>query len=321
MNNNKDRSISRCAPQKENGIPKNKKRCDYRAFLWILPAFLLLCVFNYIPPVLSAVTSFWKSNGVTMIKFVGFKNYADVLKDQLFLTSFKNVLIITVCTFIFSHAANLLLAELLINLKWQRLSAIYRILFVIPIVVPGIVGLMIWQKLIFVPAETGLANIILSWFGLNPQGWYFSEKTVLLSIILTGFPWAGGTTMLIYIASLQGISPEMIEATKLDGVGPFKRVIHFHIPMMIGQIKYFIITSIIGGMQNFNLQLIVTGGGPGVDGASMVPGYQIYYYAFTKSDYGRANALGIVLFVIIMVLTIINNVFIKNKNTEEVDAQ
>ena len=73
-------------------------------------------------------------------------------------------------------------------------------------------------------------------------------------------------------------------------------------------------------MQNFNLQLIVTGGGPGVDGASMVPGYQIYYYAFTKSDYGKANALGIILFVIIMGLTVINNVFIKNKNTEEVDA-
>ena len=53
----------------------------------------------------------------------------------------------------------------------------------------------------------------------------------------------------------------------------------------------------------------------------MVPGYQIYYYAFTKSDYGKANALGIILFVIIMALTIINNVFIKNKNTEEVDAK
>ena len=256
-----------------------------------------------------------------MIDFVGFDNYLAVLKDPVFLRSLKNVLIITVSTFILSHAANLLLAELLINLKWEKLSAIYRILFVIPIVVPGIVGLMIWQKLIFGPSESGLANIIIGWFGIEPQGWYFKEKTVLLAIILTGFPWAGGTTMLIYIASLQGISSEMIEATKLDGVGPFKRVIYFHIPMMIGQIKYFVITSIIAGMQNFNLQLIVTGGGPGVDGASMVPGYQIYYYAFTKSDYGKANALGIILFVIIMALTIINNVFIKNKNTEEVDAK
>ena len=298
-----------------------RKKYDYRAFLWILPAFLLLGVFNYIPPVLSAITSFWKSNGVTMIDFVGFDNYLAVLKDPVFLRSLKNVLIITVSTFILSHAANLLLAELLINLKWEKLSAIYRILFVIPIVVPGIVGLMIWQKLIFVPSESGLANIIIGWFGIEPQGWYFKEKTVLLAIILTGFPWAGGTTMLIYIASLQGISSEMIEATKLDGVGPFKRVIYFHLPMMIGQIKYFVITSIIAGMQNFNLQLIVTGGGPGVDGASMVPGYQIYYYAFTKSDYGKANALGIILFVIIMALTIINNVFIKNKNTEEVDAK
>ena len=298
-----------------------RKKYDYRAFLWILPAFLLLGVFNYIPPVLSAITSFWKSNGVTMIDFVGFDNYLAVLKDPVFLRSLKNVLIITVSTFILSHAANLLLAELLINLKWEKLSAIYRILFVIPIVVPGIVGLMIWQKLIFVPSESGLANIIIGWFGIEPQGWYFKEKTVLLAIILTGFPWAGGTTMLIYIASLQGISSEMIEGTKLDGVGPFKRGIFCHLPMMIGQIKYFVITSIIAGMQNFNLQLIVTGGGPGVDGASMVPGYQIYYYAFTKSDYGKANALGIILFVIIMALTIINNVFIKNKNTEEVDAK
>ena len=315
-----NKKTSSVCSSKANGKAAKKRNYNYFAYLWLLPAFLLLCVFSYIPPVLSAFTSFWKSNGVTMIKFVGFKNYVDVLKDPLFLRSLKNVLIITVSTFILSHVANLFLAELLINLKRQKLSAVYRILFVIPIVVPGIVGLMIWQKLIFVPSESGLANIILGWFGAQPQGWYFKEKTVLLSIILTGFPWAGGTIMLIYIASLQGISPEMIEATRLDGVGPFKRVIYFHLPMMIGQIKYFVITSIIAWMQNFNLQLIVTGGGPGVDGASMVPGYQIYYYAFTKSDYGKANALGIILFVIIMGLTVINNVFIKNKNTEEVDA-
>ena len=316
-----DKTTPAVSALNRNAKLAKRKKYNYRAYLWLLPAFLLLCVFSYIPPVLSAVTSFWKSNGVTMIEFKGFQNYIDVLKEPLFLTSLKNVLIITVATFILSHVANLFLAELLINLKWEKLSAVYRILFVIPIVVPGIVGLMIWQKLIFVPSESGLANIILGWFGIEPQGWYFKEKTVLLAIILTGFPWAGGTTMLIYIASLQGISSEMIEATKLDGVGPFKRVIYFHIPMMMGQIKYFIITSVIGGMQNFNLQLIVTGGGPGVDGASMVPGYQIYYYAFTKSDYGKANALGIILFVIIMILTVINNVFIKNKNTEEVDAK
>ncbi len=299
---------------------RRRKKYQYYAYIWLLPAIVLMLMFCYVPPVMSLVTSFYDSNGVQLQGFAGLENYRYVLSDRIFWISLKNVFIITISTFLLSHLANLILAELLVTLRFKRLAAFYRIMFVIPIVVPGIVGLMIWQKIIFMPSEQSIANLIVGLFGIEPQGWYFSENTVLLSIILTGFPWGGGTTMLIYIASLQGISAEMIEATKLDGVGPLRRIVYFHLPMMVGQIKYFVITSIISGMQNFNLQLIVTGGGPGVDGASMVPGYLIYNYAFNKSDYGRANALGIILFLIIMALTVINNVFIKNKNSEEEDG-
>ena len=299
---------------------RKKKKYQYYAYIWLLPAAVLMLMFCYIPPVMSLVTSFYESNGVQMLGFAGLENYAYVLSDRIFWISLKNVFIITIASFLFSHLANLILAELLVNLRYQKLSAFYRIMFVIPIVVPSIVGLMIWQKIIFMPSEQSIANMIIGMFGIEPKGWYFSEDTVLLAIILTGFPWGGGTTMLIYIASLQGIPAEMIEATKLDGVGPIRRIVYFHLPMMVGQIKYFVITSIIAGMQNFNLQLIVTGGGPGGGGASMVPGYLIYNYAFNKSDYGKANALGIILFLIIMTLTVINNVFIKNKNSEEEGA-
>jgi len=297
---------------------KGKRRLDVKAYIWLAPALLLLLVFNFIPPVMSLITSFFESNGVTMEKFVWFFNYGEALSDMWFWRSLGNVFLITIVTFIFTHAANLLLAELIVNLRWKRLSAFYRIMLVIPIVVPGVVGLMISQYIIYAPGESSLANIVIGWFGAKPSMWFFSEESALFTILIMGFPWGGGTTMLIYIASLQGISTEMIEATRLDGVGPMRRIIYFHLPMMIGQIKYFVITGIIGGMQNFNVQLIITQGGPGVDGATMVPGYLIYYHAFTHSDYGLANAVGILLFILILGLTLFNNKFIQNKNSEEV---
>ncbi len=294
-------------------------KSDLKAYIWLAPALILLLTFNFIPPIMSLITSFTSSNGVTMERFVWFANYGEALADGVFWQSILNVFIITIATFILTHVANLFLAELLYSMKAKRLSAFYRVMLIIPMVVPIIVTLMITQYITYSASENSLANIVIGWFGAKPSMWFWDSNPamVIFTIIIRGFPWAGGTTMLIYLAALQGISTEMIEATKLDGVGSFKRIVHFHLPMMVGQIKYFVITGIIGGMQDYNVQLLITQ--PASDnGSSMVPGYLIYRQAFTNSRYGLANAIGILLFILILGLTFINNRFIQNKNSEEV---
>ena len=154
--------------------------------------------------------------------------------------------------------------------------------------------------------EAGIANKILSMFNVGNQNWYFDPKLAALSIILTGFPWVAGTSFLIYLAGLQNISPDIIEASKLDGAGLFTRIFKIDLPLISGQIKYFIVMGIIGGFQNINLQVLITGSGPGTTNATNVPAFLMYESAFTYDRYGYASAVGIIIFLMTLGITIIN---------------
>jgi raffinose/stachyose/melibiose transport system permease protein len=208
-----------------------------------------------------------------------------------------------------------MLAELLFNLKHKKASSAYRFLFVLPCLVPGIVTMLLWNKIVFAVNETGVVNAILLKIGLidNPLTWYASEKMVLPSLILTNFPWVAGTSFLIYLAGLQSIPESIIEAAELDGITKFKRIIYIDFAYIRGQIKYFVILGFIGGLQNYSMQLLFTKGGPFYK--SMVPGYYIYWQAFNNSRFGYACACGVIMFILIFSITLLTN---KMKTSEEV---
>ena len=118
----------------------------------------------------------------------------------------------------------------------------------------------------------------------------------------------GGTSFLIYLAGLQGINVSVVEASRLDGLSSFKRIIYIDLPLMKGQIKYFLLTGVIGGLQNYNMQLILQNGN-----AASVPGYYIYKMGIEYSEMGYACAMGMVMFIVILALTLVNNFLLKNK--------
>ena len=216
---------------------------------------------------------------------------------------------------VLGNLAPLVLAELLHNLKSEKWSNAYRFIFVIPTLVPGMVNMLIWTKIVFNPFPSGLVNSILgSLFGASAKGWYFDENLALLSMVLTGFPWAAGTSFLIYLAGLNNISESVYEALDLDGITAWKRVFYIDLPLLKSQIKYFVMMGIIGAMQSFSMQLAFTKGGPNY--ATTVPGYYMYDRAFFGSEFGYAAAIGFFLFVVTLIVTIINNKFMKS--TEEV---
>lgn len=306
-------------------IVRKKKKYQYQAFLWLAPAIVLLLVFCYYPPVYSIIMSFTDTKTPVLGKWVGLDNYIKVLTDlydvagekYMFWISMKNVIICIVVGLIGGNALTFIMAEILNDCASTRASSAYRFLFIVPMVVPGLVGMLIWQNIVFSAASNGLVNSFLGLFGIEPQGFYASEKQALWSIILTGFPWVGGTSLLIYLAGLQGINGEMVEAAKLDGITVVKRVFFIDLPCIAGQLKYFLVTGIIGGFQAYTWQLIFTHGGPGTHGATMVPGYLIYDTAFTDRQYGLSAAMGVILFLITLTLTIINMRMTNKVETEE----
>lgn len=178
-------------------VVRKKKKYQYQAFIWIAPAIVLLLVFCYYPPIYSIILSFTESRKPQIGEFVGFANYVKALTDKMFWIGMRNVLVCIVVGLIAGNLLTFIIAELLNDCKSTRTSNIYRFLFIVPMVVPGLVGMLIWKNIVFNPSSTGLVNAFLGLFGVEAQGWYASESQALLSIILTGFPWVGGPSLLI----------------------------------------------------------------------------------------------------------------------------
>ncbi len=300
--------------EQKSSINKRKALKGYAGLLWILPGFVLLLIFSYYP----ALSSFFYSMtdwNAKLYDFIWFDNFKELFRDTIFLKSIGTALLLTCTGIVIGNVATIILAELLFNLRSPRLGGVYRFLFVLPCLVPGIVTMLLWNKIIFAVNETGLANAILLKLHLisEPLTWYADEKMVLISLILTSFPWVAGTSFLIYLAGLQNIPHEVIEAATLDGITLPKRILYIDMPFILGQIRYFLILGFIGGLQNYNMQLLFTKGGPFY--ASMVPGYYIYWQAFNNTRFGYACACGIVMFVIIFAITLLTN---KLKTSEDV---
>jgi ABC-type sugar transport system permease subunit len=285
---------------------QHKQKYEYRAFLWLLPTIVLLLIFSYYPPIRTLIFAFTDADGSGNGSFVFLDNFIELFSSSVFWKSMLNVTIFIAVGMFVGNFATILLAELLYNLKSKGVSSFFRYLFILPILVPSVVIILIWQYIVFAGGDAGIANRILSFFGGENQNWYFDPTLAPVAIMLTSFPWVAGTSFLIYLAGLQTIPGNVIEASQLDGANMLQRIIKIDLPLLKGQIKYFVVMGLIGGLQNINLQILVTGSGPGTSNATNVPAYMLYEAAFTYDRYGYASAIGIVIFLITLSITIFN---------------
>jgi raffinose/stachyose/melibiose transport system permease protein len=200
-------------------------------------------------------------------------------------------------------------AALLYRLRNENTAYFFRLLFVLPIVVPGVVGILVWQQL-FQPSY-GLFNVVLKSFGLAPLAWLNDPSTALSSLMFVGFPWIDGVGMLIFLAGFLSISREVVEAAIMDGCSSVRRFFEIEIPLIIPQLRVVIILNVIGALQGFGWQLVITRGGPLK--ATSVPAWEMYYSAMFDGRFGVGSAIGVILFLIIFVLTLINITTLRSK--------
>ena len=125
-----------------------------------------------------------------------------------------------------------------------------------------------------------------------------------------GFPWIDGVGLLIYLAGLLAIPLEVIEASIVDGASSWRRFFAIELPLIVPQIRLIVILNVIGSFQNFGWQLLVTRGGP--MGATTVPAWVMYYQAMFAQRFGIGSAIGVLLFVLIFALTMINKTSIRS---------
>lgn len=273
-------------------------------YLFIAPTFILLAIFSYYAIGSTLVTSFTDSTVGIKAAFVGLRNYKNMFRDVMFLTSFKNQVIISVTSVFNSVFFPLLAAILLFFIRHKKVAKGIKTLFVIPMLVPSIVTILIWRYL-YNP-NYGF-NSILELLGLEQftHNWLNDETTALICIILVGFPFVSGMYFLIFHAGLNAIGAELYEAAAVDGASSSDIVFKIQIPNVWSYIKIVITLSLIGSLSGFGLVAATTGGGPGY--TTMIPALQMYNVAFGDGRFGYASALGVVLFMVIMLLTVVTN--------------
>ena len=286
-------------------------RRNYGALLFIVPSLALVLVFNYIPILQSFFRSLYQWRGGARAVFVGLDHYVELFSDSGFGVSIGNMLKLLAFRVAIIVTVPLFVAELVFGLRHRPgLSHGFRLLFVIPMVVPLLVVLLIWSFIY--DGQIGLLNAILESIGLEAwtRGWLADPDTALYAVMGVGFPWVEGTAVLIYLAGLLGVSEELWDVARLDGISGLRRFFSIDMHLIMGQIKLLVILTIINQTQFFVGILVLTGGGPGW--STLVPGLYLYQQAFTHARMGYANAIGVLMFFFLMAVTILNLTVLKS---------
>jgi multiple sugar transport system permease protein len=263
------------------------------------PAVFLIVLFGVVPIVWSALMSFQRNNLLSTAQWIGLENYRALAKDPLFETSMVHSAIYTIIFVPLSVGLGLFTA-IALNRRIRGIR-FYRLAVFVPVVVSTIATAIMFLWL-FDP-YFGLANWLLGKIGLGPFGFFSSADGALYSIIvMTVWGWIG-FDVIIYLAALQGIPQELLEAAAIDGAGHWSIFRSVTLPLLGPATLFLVVFSSINAIQLFDEVFFLTKGGPGT--ATYVPVLYLYFLAFTQHIAGYAAAIAYVLLVVILILTVI----------------
>lgn len=261
--------------------------------LFLLPALFVFGLFAWLPIGKSALMSFQQTNLVTAPEFVGLDNYRTVLSDPMFWTAVGNTGLFALLALLIGYPVPLALAVLMSEVRKAR--GLFSALAYLPVVIPPVVAVLLW-KVFYDAGPDGLFNKILGLAGIGPVPWLQSASTAMGSLVIEATWAAAGSTVIIYLAALTSVPPELYEAAELDGAGIRGKVWHVTLPHLRGVLLTTFILQIIGTTQVFLEPFLFTGGGPAHATTTIL--LLIYDYAFADSlggDYGAATALSVLL--------------------------
>jgi raffinose/stachyose/melibiose transport system permease protein len=276
-----------------------------------IPAFLLIVIFMIVPLGNALRVSFFKWNGYSQkMKFIGLKNYRSLFSDKVFWRS-------TVNTFIYGFGSTLLQnimglsAAIFVNKEFKGRNFVRLILYM-PIMISGVIMGAI-QYYIF-NYENGVLNNILNLFGVGNIYWMETGPRAVMIITLINSWQAMGFCMLIYLAGLQNIPKMYQEAALLDGAT--KRQIFFKVklPLLMPAVTTAVITNLIGGFKLYDIIVTLTNGGPNRKSLSL--SYYISLLYFSDEKAGYSSAVGIALFVIIFLVAVPINHYLRSREVE-----
>ena len=266
--------------------------------LFLAPAVIAFLAFRYYPLVRGLVMAFfrWDTQNPPGT-FVGLNNFRLTITSDVFHEVFINTILLYSFGMLLGFWAPVVQSLLLNQLR--KGYYLYRFLYVMPVVVPGIAFLMVW-KYIWHPTF-GLANAVMQFLGLESQLWLSDPKLVKLTLRLPAL-LGGGMGVLIYTAAIQNISTEVMEAAIVDGANAWQRTWRIILPNILPIVAILFVLSLTGSLLAFDDVWIMTGGGPGYASTTLVMG--VYQRAFVQSQFGLGTAWAAVILVFTFILTL-----------------
>ena len=278
-----------------NKVMSNK---FYIAF-YIAPALLLLLILVFIPLGLSGYYGLMDWDGIGEKTFIGLENYIQGIQDKLFWNSafhsfllavFSTLSLVIYLTVSFILASKIKGADLL------------RKIYLIPMLLSSVAIAQLWVK-IYNPSN-GILNVFLMSIGVeNPPLWLANPSIVLFAIFVPILWQYAGFYILIYYAALKNIPESLIEAARIDGASAFQIATRIKLPLIKEVVSVTIVLAIVGSLKYFDLIYVMTAGGP--NGASEVMASYMYKLAFSNYNFGYGSAIGFLLLIITLIVTLI----------------
>ncbi|OKP72288.1 sugar ABC transporter permease [Paenibacillus sp. P3E] len=283
-------------------------------YFFAIPALVFYLIFWIFPILKLFQYSVTDYNGFSPdFNYIGLDNFKDLFASGTLGTSLWHTILYTVISVALGNLIGLALA-LMLNMN-IRGKGFYRSISYIPTLFSAIVVGFIWSY-VYMP-DSGMITTLLSKIGFNTENINFlgNYSTALYSIIFVEIWKNIGTTMIIFLAGLQTVPKDLLEAGEIDGCGPWRLLRNIKLPLLATSVTINITLSLINGLKAFDFPFIMTSGGPGTSTNTLI--FSIYKMAFTEQMFGKASALGILSFLFIMVIT---GIFVLNMNKREVSA-
>ncbi len=268
---------------------------------YVMPAFVIFFVLFLLPSILGLMFSFTNWNVMSSnLKFVGLENYRKIFEDPTMWKVFGNTALYAVMTSILKAVVGLALAVAL-NRAIKTRNAL-RTIFFLPMIISNLIVGLVFQQ-IYHP-DHGILNEFFRTVGLDflAQNWLIDTSIVMWACIAIEVWKAAGYNMVIFLAGLQSVPEDLLEASAIDGAGPWQKFVRVTFPLMMPSVVINMLLNIISGLKVFDVIFALTNGGPGR--ASEVVNITIFKQ-FSMGDYAYGTALNTILFVVLAIISVV----------------
>lgn len=299
------------------GNPANQQSVLSTGYVWfLLPGVLLFLLVIIIPFLVNIGISFTRWQGIGTPRWIGLANYTRLMRDATFWASFRNNLAMIIAMTVVPTCIGLLLSAILFDYVTNKfgkgLASFFRATFYLPQILPVAIAGVVWGWILH--PNYGALNWILNAVGLGSlaRNWLGDASTALPTVMGIMIWFQLGYPLVIFMAGLQRVDPEVYEAAALDGASWLQRFFYITIHLIRPEIFVVVLTTTIAALKVFGQIFVLTRGGPGT--ATIVPSYFAYQNFFEKSNVGYGSAIATIMTIIIILLTI---VFIRIQSNQE----